>query len=370
MKILVTADAVGGVWQYSNDLAKGLSQLGIETLLAVMGPSPSRTQAMAASAIKGVTLVDTGLPLDWLALSRDLVRAAGEGIAKLVARHDVDIVHLNSPGLAADVEYARPVVAAAHSCVATWWSAVKREPVCDTFKWRAELSGRGLAAAALCFAPSDAFAKATQQAHGLKRRPVTVYNGRSQLSLPKLAQHDCAFTAGRLWDKGKNIATLDKATEKLAIPFYAAGPVSGPNGDCIQLEHARAVGNLDEKQLGRWLASRPVFASAAIYEPFGLAVLEAAAAGCPLVLSDIPTFRELWHGVAAFVDPMDADGFAETISLIVRDDFARAEMGRRAQERAARFTVEAMAAKMATIYCGLAGDGQAAHARGNMVVAA
>jgi len=91
-----------------------------------------------------------------------------------------------------------------------------------------------------------------------------------------------------------------------------------------------------------------------VYEPFGLAVLEAADAGCPLVLSDIPTFRELWGGVAAFVDPMNADAFAETISLVVSDDFARAEMGRRAQKRARRFTVETMAGKMAAIYRGLA----------------
>ena len=45
----------------------------------------------------------------------------------------------------------------------------------------------------------------------------------------------------------------------------------------------------------------PIFVSAARYEPFGLAVLEAAQAGCALVLSDIPTFRELWDGAALFV---------------------------------------------------------------------
>ena len=369
MKILITADAVGGVWQYSTDLARGLSALGMETVLAVMGPSPSNAQAKAASAIRGVTLVNTGLPLDWLAESRDSVHLAGEEVAALAARHGADVVHLNSPALAAGVDYGRPVVAVAHSCVATWWNAVKREPVSGAFEWRAELSGRGLAAADVCVAPTEAFARATQDAYRLKRRPVTVYNGRSSLSLPELAQHDCAFTAGRLWDKGKNVATLDEAGGKLTVPFYAAGPTTGPNGDAVLLEHARSLGSLDEQQIGRWLACRPVFVSAALYEPFGLAVLEAAAAGCPLVLSDIPTFRELWHGVAAFMDPMGADGFAESISLIVGDDFARAEMGRRARERASRFTVGAMAEKMAVIYRGAAGGKQAA-ARSRSMVAA
>ncbi len=48
-------------------------------------------------------------------------------------------------------------------------------------------------------------------------------------------------------------------------------------------------------------AAATVFASMARYEPFGLAVLEAAQAGMRLVLSDIPTFRELWDGAAIFV---------------------------------------------------------------------
>ena len=69
------------------------------------------------------------------------------------------------------------------------------------------------------------------------------------------------------------------------------------------LAHLQPLGELDERTLAGCLSARPVFVSAARYEPFGLAVLEAAQAGCPLVLSDIPTFRELWDGAALFVDP-------------------------------------------------------------------
>lgn len=354
MKVLITADAVGGVWQYSTDLARGLSKLGIDTVIAVTGPPPSRAQTEAAGAIKGAALIETGMPLDWLADSRASVKRIGEAVARLADRHRADVVQLNAPALAAEAKFARPVVAVAHSCIATWWSAVKEEKLAGDYRWRAELTGRGLAAADIIVAPTEAFAEATRQAYALKRRPVTVHNGRSALPLAKGAQHDCAFTAGRLWDKGKNVATLDRAASMLPIPLHAAGPTRGPSGDMIELRHAHGLGTLDERQIARWLAARPVFVSAALYEPFGLAVLEAAAAECPLVLSDIPTFRELWHGVAAFVDPLDSARFAETVSLIVRDDFARAEMGRAARERAARFTVDAMAGKMAAIYARLA----------------
>lgn len=186
--------------------------------------------------------------------------------------------------------------------------------------------------------------------HGLETLPTTVHNGRSPLSVAPQPCHDFAFTAGRLWDKGKNAATLDRAAERLQFPLYAAGPVRGPGGDTIELSYASALGVLPDVEVARWMAAGPVFVSAAVYEPFGLAVLEAAAAGCPLVLSDIPTFRELWHDVAAFVDPMDAAGFAEVTALIIGDQSARAEMGRKARQRAAQFSVGAMASKMQAVY--------------------
>jgi glycosyltransferase involved in cell wall biosynthesis len=129
--------------------------------------------------------------------------------------------------------------------------------------------------------------------------------------------------------------------------------LKGPNGTEVMFEHLHCLGNLGEAELARWLSARPVFVSAALYEPFGLAVLEAASAGCPLILSDIPTFRELWDDVAVFVPARDQEGFTRAIANLVGDDFERAVMGRAARERAARYTPDAMAAQMASVYRGL-----------------
>jgi glycosyltransferase involved in cell wall biosynthesis len=189
-----------------------------------------------------------------------------------------------------------------------------------------------------------------QQRYSLMSPPRTVHNGRWRPAVTPQAPHDFIFTSGRLWDQGKNLRTLDAAAAHIAVPVHAAGPLQGPHGEVMAFEHLNTLGNLEEAELDRWLAARPVFASAALYEPFGLAVLEAAAAGCPLVLADIPTFRELWGEAARFVDPMDAAGFARACNDLVGDDFERAALGRAARERAASFTPDAMAAQMAGLY--------------------
>ena len=45
MKLLMTADRVGGVWQYATDLARALAPLGVETVVAVLGPASTGSGA-------------------------------------------------------------------------------------------------------------------------------------------------------------------------------------------------------------------------------------------------------------------------------------------------------------------------------------
>lgn len=350
LRILMTADAVGGVWQYAIDLARGLGRERVETVLALMGPRLSRDQRAAAAAVPGLTLIETGLGLDWLAPKADAIAQAGRAIARLAEAHDVDLVHLNTPALAARTRFSVPVVAVAHSCLATWWDALHEEALPADFGWRVALARAGLHAADRVIAPSAAFAETTMRTHRLRCRPTVVHNGRSRLQLPKSAVGDFVFTAGRLWDQSKNLRLLDRVAALLPVPFSGAGPVRGPHGETVRLRYVRQLGTLAESAIARCLAARPVFVSAARYEPFGLAVLEAAAAGCPLVLSDIRTFRELWNGCALFVDPDDVAGFSDAIVSILADNRRRRRLSEAARARAARYTPAAMAAGTAAIY--------------------
>ena len=100
-------------------------------------------------------------------------------------------------------------------------------------------------------------------------------------------------------------------------------------------------------------ASAAVFVSPALYEPFGLAVLEAAHAGCALVLSDIPTFRELWDCAAVFVDPHDATRIAELLGCLLRAPARCARLGDLARQRAASLTIEGMTAATWRIHAAL-----------------
>jgi glycosyltransferase involved in cell wall biosynthesis len=128
----------------------------------------------------------------------------------------------------------------------------------------------------------------------------------------------------------------------------------------VALEHLHSLGQLDPVALAGRLAGRPVFVSAATFEPFGLAVLEAAASGCPLVLSDIPTFRELWDGAAIFVSPHDVAGFAAAILECVEDLELRHRMGEAARARAGNYSASRMTSATAAHYRALVAERLAA----------
>lgn len=347
--VLITADASGADWRYSVDLAAGLARLGIETIIALVGPSPSTAQREVALRVPGLLLVDNGLASDRMADDPAATRSMGAAISRIADENGADVVHLNMPALASDAIFRMPVVVTHHRCAATWWQAVHGTVLPPELARRTDMVCEGLHTADVVVTPTAAFGAVTQAFYRLPEAPKTVHIGRSRLNFATQPTHDFVFTAGRLWDEAKNIDTLDAAAGRIGVPVHAAGPLAGPDG-AVMFDNINCVGALEDGELARWLSARPVFVSTALYEPFGLAVLEAASAGCPLILSDIPSFRELWEDVATFVPPLDEATFTRAIGDMVNDDFERAVMGRAAQERAALFTPDAMAAQMASIY--------------------
>lgn len=354
--VLLTADAVGGVWQYATGLAAELAGEGYRVTLAVMGPAPDAAQRHCLAGAPDVAIVETGLPLDWLCADAAETAAAATGLVQLVRQCGADLVHCNSPALIGAVPFPVPVIAAAHGCTATWWQAAKGPgPVDPAYRWHGDLMRRGLIAADAVIAPSASFAATLQATYGLPHLPQVVHNGCRPAPAPPAEPHrlHAALGIGRMWDPVKNAALLDAAAALCDLRFLAAGPLRGPQGETARFAHVVALGTLPGETLAELLALRPIVVSAATFEPFGLAVLEAAAAGCALVLSDIPTFRELWDGAALFADPHDPASFAAAITQLETAPDMRWQLGEAAHARSLRYSIAATARAVTALYRGL-----------------
>jgi glycogen synthase len=348
-RVMMTADSVGGVWNYALDLARGFASGEIETILAILGPSPNAAQRDQAASIDGLRVIDTSMPLEWTASDPAALRDTAALLAEITRRLRPDVIHLNTPALAADMGHAAPVIAMAHSCLGTWWRTMRGDALPQDFAWRVAATRRGLAAADSVIAASQSFATALRAVYGNGLPVEVVLNGCASPAI-ETQKHPLIFTAGRLWDEGKNIELLDRVAAKMEMPIVAAGPLAGPNGARGDFTHLKLIGPLSESDIGRWYATASIFASPARYEPFGLAVLEAARAGAALVLSDIPTFRELWDGAALFCPVDDALAWRDTLEALVAAPQRVRALGRKARHRAARYSVETMVRGTLDVY--------------------
>jgi glycosyltransferase involved in cell wall biosynthesis len=350
-RILLVADCVGGVWQYSLELSAGLAAHGIEAVLAVAGPQPTSAQRAAAEQIPGLRLHSLAAALDWQVHDeRDLSPLRAQLVA-LAGEAGVDLVHLNGAALG-DLPVAQPVVVTQHSCLATWWQAMRPgEVLPQTWRWHRARTAAGLAAAAAVIVPSAAFADRLRRIYGSQITLDVVHNGRT-LRAPRVSprRQMVVLTAGRLWDEAKNLHTLDAAAAGIRWPVLAAGPTRGPDRQEIRLKHVVALGTLDGATLDDRLWRAAVFASLAIYEPFGLAVLEAALAGCALVLSDTATFRELWDDAALFVPPGDPSAARDAVNGLIAEPELRLRLGARARACAGAYTQEACVRGTLAVY--------------------
>ena len=342
MKVLMTADAVGGVWTYALELGRGLRERGVEVHLAVLGPPPDDAKRRAALEI-GVPLHEGGFDLEWMDDPWADVDRGGAWLLDLERRLAPDLVHLNQLAYGA-LPWEAPRLVVGHSCVASWWRAVHGEAPPAAYDEYVRRVTTSLRAADLVVAPTEAMLRTFEDLYGPLPATRGIPNGRGPRGRadPPAQRLPVVLTAGRLWDEAKNARAVDVAAAELPWPVVAAGPTRGPNGAELQAGEVRSVGTLDEGALDAWLRRAAVFALPARYEPFGYGPLEAAQGGCALVLGDIPTLREVWGNAALFVDPDDHVELAAVLRQLIDDDGLRRVMAARARQRAQRYAPEAM----------------------------
>lgn len=357
MRILMTTDSAGGVWSYSMELCRALAAHDCEVVLACMGGKLHPSERRQAERLPNVTLHETAFRLEWMEEPWDDLPRAAAWVASLAEGTRADVVHLNSYGPALR-RLEVPTLLVTHSCVHSWWRATRGgDPGAEWQRYR-QCVIRALCAADRVIAPTaahlHAFAHCYEEVN-LNGRAGVIHNGidATRWSAARLPGARFVLGVGRVWDEAKNLKQLAAVAPMLDAPVMIAG-----NGDLDRHGGATGVvllGNLPRAQLVPYFRRAAAFAHPAHYEPFGLAVLEAALSACPLVLGDIPTLRELWEDAALFVEPDDTRTLRRHLERMLSDAHERRRLGRAARNRALRYNAGAMADAYAAEYRKLAG---------------
>jgi alpha-1,3-mannosyltransferase len=147
-----------------------------------------------------------------------------------------------------------------------------------------------------------------------------------------------------------------RSTARLVIIGPDWGTKSALQGLSTQLglaDHVELAGQISDKELLKYLSRASVWLSSSEYESFGVALLEAMAAGCITVTQPLPAFGQLLaEGDESFCADFDqpdqaADVILQALSLSSRE---RESVVASARARAARFSWDAIARQFQDLY--------------------
>jgi glycosyltransferase involved in cell wall biosynthesis len=123
----------------------------------------------------------------------------------------------------------------------------------------------------------------------------------------------------------KNLGTLLRAhaaarhARNDVPPLVVVGPAGWGDawaGERPDPEHVRLLGFLDDEDLRAVVAGADAVCTPSLYEGFGLPVIEAMAAGTPVLASDIAAHREISGGLATLLEIRDVDGWADALAAV------------------------------------------------------
>lgn len=350
MKIFLSTDPLGGVWDYTRVLSEELLSRGHEVLLAVVGRPTERQRAGLPA---GVRVEARSFRLEWMTGAGEEVAAGGAWLAETARGWGADVAHLNQMAYSVQ-DFGAPTLVVVHSDALSWIAEVRGEEAPAEWAEYTTLVGRGIAAADVLVAPTRYQSRLTERHFGRAADRV-IHNGVRPPPLPPRSRPvPLLLSVGRAWDEAKGMRTLDDAIGMLGDRAPAAhllGEQVGPDGQRFTPRHLVGHGAVERVEVDRWMATATTYVGASRYEPFGLAPLEAALHGCALLLADIGSFRELWGDCAELFRPGDAAALAERIASLHDGSGRWRETAAACREHALRrYTAERFAAAYLDLY--------------------
>ena len=88
-------------------------------------------------------------------------------------------------------------------------------------------------------------------------------------------------------------------------------------------DNIRFLGRVDDNKLIELYSNAVCFVYPSLYEGFGIPPLEAQACGCPVILSNIQVFKEIYRNSAVYFNPLDPDDIANKIQEIINNEKLR-----------------------------------------------
>ncbi len=356
MRVLLTTDTIGGVWTFTKELASELLARGHAVALVSFGRSPSTAQSAWCEAVHAThgqrfRYEASTAPLEWMQSNAHARTAAAPLLLRIAEEFSPDLLHSNQFCFGS-LPISIPRLITAHSDVLSWADACRPNGL-EPSPWLSQyqsLVQTGLTAATAIAAPTHWMLEALHRHFTLTAPTHVILNGRTPPETdtpPPAPRRLQAVSAGRLWDEAKDIALLAQVASP--IPILVAGEHRHEAANApAHLGPVQLLGPLEEPALQTLFQASSIYIATSIYEPFGLAPLEAAQHGCAILARDIPSLREVWGTAALYFQ--DAATLSHLLHHVATSENALLQARHASQTRARQLTAARMANQYLDLY--------------------
>lgn len=346
-------DLFGGVQSHVRALARALRARGHEVL--VIAPSLRRSEVVAGE--EGVVLAGRSvrIPANGSVASLAFGPGAARSLRRAIDRFQPQVLHLHEPlipslSLLALRAATVPAVGTFHAAAPSSAGYGLGRPVLGRLWRRLALTtavsedARSLVAR---YFPGDyaLTPNGVETARFAEAQPRPVTAGRTVLFLGRIERR-----------KGLEVlirATARLTTDRVTLVVGGTGP---QERDCRKLAARLGVdpifrGRVLEAELPGLYRGATVYCAPGVGgESFGIVLVEAMAAGTPVVCSDLPGYRSVAEPAALLVPPGDASALAAALDKVLEDERLRADMAEAGRERARDFDWGPLAADVERLY--------------------
>jgi glycosyltransferase involved in cell wall biosynthesis len=194
-------------------------------------------------------------------------------------------------------------------------------------------------------------------------RVHVVHHGTRRLDFPTMVRRNVILNVGAIQTR-KNIARLVEAFEAVDPDWHLVIAGSAGYGSAEILARIAAspardriavTGYISPEELAAWYAKASIFAFPSLDEGFGMPLLEAMAAGVPIVTSNRSALPEVAGDAAMLVNPESTEELRQALRDLTQGEELRRSLASRGADRARLFTWEKAVAETWNIYRKLLG---------------
>jgi glycosyltransferase involved in cell wall biosynthesis len=147
----------------------------------------------------------------------------------------------------------------------------------------------------------------------------------------------------------KNLGLLAKLAPRLSIPLVLLAG-KGAARELGFPDSTVELAELPEEEMPLFYGAAEALLLPSRYEGFGLPALEAMAAGCPVVASNVSAIPEVTGEAAILLPHDDLQAWSEAVLRLLRDERLRKSLVEKGRERAARYTWDDCATRTLAVY--------------------